>query len=194
MPSVASRILLLAVTAFVARGEVRLPHTLRSHMLLQRDRPVHIRGWSEPAEKVTVSLNAASRTAIGDRLALWSLYLPPEPGRPDTAARLALAARALAYGENVEYSGPLFPEASAHWERVLRYARNLARTEARIDYFATSLPALLLFNEDLQRRATITSLFLKAQSLLGLRYQSRGRRLLARVLKTVLADRAAIKA
>jgi sialate O-acetylesterase len=37
---------------------------LSSHMVLQRDRPVHMWGWSEPGEKVTVSLNAASQTAI----------------------------------------------------------------------------------------------------------------------------------
>jgi sialate O-acetylesterase len=62
MCSVASRIFLVAVTAFVSRAEVKLPHMLSSHMVLQRDRPVHMWGWSEPGEKVTV--NAASQTAI----------------------------------------------------------------------------------------------------------------------------------
>jgi tetratricopeptide (TPR) repeat protein len=94
---------------------------------------------------------------------------------------------------------------------LLRYARNLRHTEARIDYFATSLPAMLLFEEDLQRRATITSLFLEAQASIGLGYQRRGRRLLDHVLRldpshafasdflsemhtdAVLTDRAAMK-
>src|SRR5947209_7252380 len=75
MRSVASRIFLVAVTAFVARAEIKLPHMLSSHMVLQRDRPIHIWGWSEPGEKVTVSLNAASQTATGDQLGHWSVYL-----------------------------------------------------------------------------------------------------------------------
>lgn len=47
-------------------------------MVLQRDKPVHIWGWSEPGEKITVSLNAASQTATGDRLGRWNVYLPPQ--------------------------------------------------------------------------------------------------------------------
>lgn len=65
---------------------------------------------------------------------------------------------------------------------LLRYARNLRHSEARIDYFATSLPAMLLFEEDLQKRTTVTGLFLEAQAALGLGYQRRGRRLLQQVL------------
>jgi sialate O-acetylesterase len=78
MRSVAPAIFLVAATAFVSRAEVKLPHILGSHMVLQRDLPVHIWGWSEPGEKVTVSLNAASQTATGDQLGHWSVYLPPQ--------------------------------------------------------------------------------------------------------------------
>ncbi len=95
---------------------------------------------------------------------------------------------------------------------LLRYARRLARTEARIDYFATSLPAMLLFNDDLQKRNTITALFLEAQASFGLGFRRRGQHLLTKVLRldpnhtmacdlsaefhtsAVLASRAAIKA
>src|SRR5438067_4092547 len=78
MRSVTSCILLVAITAFVAGAEVKLPHMLSSHMVLQRDRPVHIWGWSEPGEKVTVSLKAASQTATGDQQGHWSVHLPPQ--------------------------------------------------------------------------------------------------------------------
>jgi sialate O-acetylesterase len=78
MRSFASHIFLVAATGFVSHAEVKLPHVLSSHMVLQRDRPVHIWGWSEPGEKVTVSLNAASQTATGDQLGHWSVYLPPQ--------------------------------------------------------------------------------------------------------------------
>ncbi|HVU34673.1 MAG TPA: DUF5107 domain-containing protein, partial [Opitutaceae bacterium] len=63
------------------------------------------------------------------------------------------------------------------------YARRLARAKAGIDYFATSLPTLLLFNDDLQARQTTTALFLEAQSELGLGRKDRARSLFAEVLR-----------
>lgn len=66
---------------------------------------------------------------------------------------------------------------------LLRYARTLARSKARINYFATSLPAMLLFNEDTQRRSTITALFLEGQAAIGLGFERRWRRLIDKVLE-----------
>ena len=48
------------------------------------------------------------------------------------------------------------------------YARELASTEAKIDYFATSLPTMLLFEDDIQLRQETHAKFLEAQALLGL--------------------------
>jgi sialate O-acetylesterase len=48
-------------------------------MVLQRDRPIHIWGWSDPGETVTVSLNGATGTDTGDKYGRWSVYLPPLP-------------------------------------------------------------------------------------------------------------------
>jgi sialate O-acetylesterase len=59
--------------------EARLPGILSSHMVLQRDRPVHIWGWSAPGEKVSVAWHGISRDAVGDSLGNWSVFLPPEP-------------------------------------------------------------------------------------------------------------------
>lgn len=47
-------------------------------MVLQRDRPIHIWGWSDPGESVSVTLNGATATGSGDPLGHWSLYLPPQ--------------------------------------------------------------------------------------------------------------------
>ena len=66
---------------------------------------------------------------------------------------------------------------------LLAYALKLQKTPARIDYFATSLPAMLLFDDDLQFRQETTALFLQAQARLGLGEQARARKLLARVLR-----------
>jgi tetratricopeptide (TPR) repeat protein len=59
-------------------------------------------------------------------------------------------------------------EAAALFQRILDYSAQLERTEPRIDYFATSLPAMLLFNDDLVRRNRIEALFLRAQANSGL--------------------------
>jgi tetratricopeptide (TPR) repeat protein len=59
-------------------------------------------------------------------------------------------------------------EARDLFENILQYADKLERQTPRIDYFATSLPAMLLFDESLSERQTTTSYFLRAQAVLGL--------------------------
>jgi tetratricopeptide (TPR) repeat protein len=66
---------------------------------------------------------------------------------------------------------------------LLAHGRQLVKTKAKIDYFATSLPAMLLFDDDIQFRQETTGLFLQAQALLGLGQAAAARRLLAAVLK-----------
>ncbi|MBV8866205.1 MAG: sialate O-acetylesterase [Acidobacteriaceae bacterium] len=61
----------------VAHAEVRLPKILSSHMVVQRDRPVHVWGWADPGERVTVTLNSATISATADKFGHWSVYLPP---------------------------------------------------------------------------------------------------------------------
>jgi tetratricopeptide (TPR) repeat protein len=66
---------------------------------------------------------------------------------------------------------------------LLNYAQGLAKTRAKIDYFATSLPAMLLFDDDIQFRQETTAKFLQAQAHLGLGNKTRARALLKEVLK-----------
>ena len=74
-------------------------------------------------------------------------------------------------------------EARALFQDIYDYATELDRCTPKIDYFATSLPAMLLFEEDLEQRRKITVLFLKAQALLGLQKTDQAWRLLQQVLK-----------
>ena len=67
--------------------------------------------------------------------------------------------------------------------QLLAYARRLQKAPAKIDYFATSLPTMLLFDDDLQFRQVTTALFLQAQAWLGLGHKSRARTLLQNVLQ-----------
>jgi tetratricopeptide (TPR) repeat protein len=66
---------------------------------------------------------------------------------------------------------------------LLAYARNLQRAKPKLDYFATSLPALLLFDDDLQFRQETTALFFQAQAQLGLGCKEKAKTLLAKVLR-----------
>jgi tetratricopeptide (TPR) repeat protein len=68
------------------------------------------------------------------------------------------------------------------FEAILAHAERLEREEPKIDYFATSLPAMLLFKDDLKKRQQIEALFLRAQAKLGLGNVAEAERLLGDVL------------
>ncbi|RXS98008.1 sialate O-acetylesterase [Silvibacterium dinghuense] len=70
--------LLALCPAAFSRAEVTLPHLLSSHMVLQRNRPIHLWGWADPGEQVTATLHGSSAAAKADDLGHWSLYLPAE--------------------------------------------------------------------------------------------------------------------
>jgi predicted Zn-dependent protease len=74
-------------------------------------------------------------------------------------------------------------EARQLLRKLLDGARALAKMPATIDYFATSLPTMLLFDDDLQARQQTTALFLEAQARLGLGQITAARKLLRRVLR-----------
>ncbi|MGB6827872.1 MAG: DUF5107 domain-containing protein, partial [Terracidiphilus sp.] len=65
---------------------------------------------------------------------------------------------------------------------ILDYSTQLERQTPKIDYFATSLPAMLLFEEDLTRRQAVAARFLEAQARLGLGEEAKGLGLLEEVL------------
>jgi tetratricopeptide (TPR) repeat protein len=69
------------------------------------------------------------------------------------------------------------------FRNLLAYAKKLQKTQATIDYFATSLPTMLLFDDDLQYRQETTALFMQAQAQFGLRNKVAARNLLQTVLR-----------
>ena len=66
---------------------------------------------------------------------------------------------------------------------LLVYAQRLQKSEAKIDYFATSLPTMLLFDDDMQFRQATTAIFLQAQARLGLGQTAKAHALLKIVLR-----------
>jgi sialate O-acetylesterase len=74
------RILLLFVLlpgATVLPAEVTLPKILASHMVVQRDLPVHIWGTAAPGEEVGVNFRGETRSTKAGQLGRWSVYLAP---------------------------------------------------------------------------------------------------------------------
>jgi tetratricopeptide (TPR) repeat protein len=60
------------------------------------------------------------------------------------------------------------PEQAADvFRRIAAYADEIETREPKIDYFATSLPSMLLFREDLGHRDRVLAAFLRAQAAYG---------------------------
>jgi tetratricopeptide (TPR) repeat protein len=72
-------------------------------------------------------------------------------------------------------------EARNVFQEIYDYSLKLEHQTSRIDYFATSLPTMLLFDDDLDLRQKISARFLRAQALLGLGRLSEGTALLSEV-------------
>jgi len=73
-------------------------------------------------------------------------------------------------------------EAASLVRQMRDFAQKQMEAEVKIDYFATSLPNLLLFEDDLQKRNQVDCLFLLALSELALRNHERAIELLRQVL------------
>jgi sialate O-acetylesterase len=68
----------ITVSCSRAEAEVRLPHILSDHAVLQRDAPIHLWGWADPGEKVEVAFHDQKRSVTANEYGEWSLWLAPE--------------------------------------------------------------------------------------------------------------------
>jgi tetratricopeptide (TPR) repeat protein len=82
-------------------------------------------------------------------------------------------------------------EAQKLFKDMLVFAKKLEKTLAKIDYFATSLPDMLLFNDDLQARQVTSARFMQAVAEAGLNHKAAALKLLKDVLKRDPAHAAA---
>ncbi len=69
---------LFSLSVVAARAEVRLPHLLSDHAVLQRERPIHIWGWSDPGETVSVAFHGQQLRLVANDLGQFSGWLAPE--------------------------------------------------------------------------------------------------------------------
>lgn len=70
-------LLFLLVSCGLLPAQVTLPKVLGSHMVVQRNLPVHVWGTAAPGESVAVTFRGEALTTNADRLGQWSVYLRP---------------------------------------------------------------------------------------------------------------------
>src|SRR5277367_6719902 len=75
--SITCAVLALVFTS-LGGAEVKLPHVLTDHTVVQRGLPVHIWGTATPDETVAVSFHGANLNTKGDVSGHWSVYFKPE--------------------------------------------------------------------------------------------------------------------
>jgi len=76
------RILLLLAAnllAFSGFCQVKLPGFFGDHMVIQRNQPVPVWGWSAPNEEIVAKFNQQQKGTIADKNGRWRLELEPEP-------------------------------------------------------------------------------------------------------------------
>jgi sialate O-acetylesterase len=75
-----SRILtfLLLFTIIVSKADVKLPRIFSDNMVLQRDQNIAVWGWASPKEKIVVTLNKQTVSAVTGKDGKWKVVLKPE--------------------------------------------------------------------------------------------------------------------
>ena len=67
----------IVLFAGTTRAEINLPSVIGDHMVLQRDMPVPIWGWSAPGQSVTIQFEAQKVTGQADDTGKWMVHLDP---------------------------------------------------------------------------------------------------------------------
>ncbi len=68
---------LLCLCSVASAADLELASPFSDHMVLQRDMPVPVWGWSAPGDTVTVTFAGQSRTATADKTGRWQVTLDP---------------------------------------------------------------------------------------------------------------------
>jgi sialate O-acetylesterase len=126
----------------MARAEVALPKIFSSHMVLQRDMPIHIWGTATPGEQVAVSLHGSSSAAAADKAGRWSVYLAPQSaGGPFT---LEVRATNTIQLEDILLGDLWFASGQSNMEMPLAGFSNAALKDSEKEIAAANHPDLRL--------------------------------------------------
>jgi tetratricopeptide (TPR) repeat protein len=181
-----------------------LDQYVRTHLALGRKalaegQPLKARRLFEAALQVPPNIGEAAHLLANCSHVYYWLGVACAAGGDDEAAREWWRKAARSRGDFREMSVQAFSdmtycealammqlgrmdEAQRLLGDLLAHAGKLSRSRATVDYFATSLPAMLLFEDDLQKRQSVAALFLEAQARFGLGQAGKARKLLKEVL------------
>jgi sialate O-acetylesterase len=68
----------MALLSLACRADVRLPHVIGDHAVLQRGRPIHLWGWATPGAHLQAHFHQQTASVEVDVIGKWSLFLAPE--------------------------------------------------------------------------------------------------------------------
>jgi sialate O-acetylesterase len=71
--------LLMLLSAIAAKADIKLPQVFSDHMVLQRNKPIHVWGWASSGEAVKVALGTASQSTRANKQGKWEVFLPAMP-------------------------------------------------------------------------------------------------------------------
>ncbi len=72
-----SLVLIALLPGAATAAQVTLPRILSSHMVVERDLPVHVWGKASPGEAISASFRGETRATTTGPLSKWSVYLKP---------------------------------------------------------------------------------------------------------------------
>jgi sialate O-acetylesterase len=114
------------------QAQIKLPGIFGDHMVLQRDQPVAVWGWSSPGEKLTLTFHQQIKETHADKTGKWRITLDSEPAGGPYELSLkgsnSLLLRDIMVGEVWICSG------QSNMEFSLKLAKNAAAEIKEADY------------------------------------------------------------
>ncbi|HUR09734.1 MAG TPA: sialate O-acetylesterase [Flavitalea sp.] len=124
--------LLSLLISLSATATISLPKLFGDHMVIQRNKPVHIWGWGAPGEKVSAKLGYASEKTRVGKGGKWEIFLPAMPaGGPYT---LVLTASNTIRIDDVLSGEVWVCSGQSNMEWPLRLTVNADKEIAQADY------------------------------------------------------------
>lgn len=183
----------------LALGQHVRTHLALGRRALQQGEAVEARRSFEAALDAPDNLGEANHPLANQSDIYYWLGVALEAAGDSEAARNAWARAATFRGDFQQMRVTLFSELTFYnalarlrlgrakeandlLQGLIEFAATLRSEEPKIDYFATSLPHMLLFEDDARKRNDVRADFLEAQARIGLGDIVAGRALLERVL------------
>jgi len=77
--NIAFHVGLLAALSSLAHAELRTAKVFSNHMVIQRDMPAPVWGWSDPGAEISVTFSGQTKTVTANPSGRWKVQLDPRP-------------------------------------------------------------------------------------------------------------------